>query len=257
MAFEYAGNMRGLGSPVVHRLQVGANCYVGQMLRSDTDVGGTGGHVIPVAVAAADPDVTSDIIGPCVAVYNSPTYNSTYQGDLATYDTSQAAQTANDPVGPTEVDVVVLCPGDLVRAPVSFTTIGTAPTTLTVTTGSADGLTFVSNALTQATIDDFSTVYCRTGANRGQYRVVTTGATATQTMTIAFTYDISVGDTFVAVQLVKGRTAFDFDSRFQAWLGNAALSNKYRGYCYQLNLEESGKEWATIAIAAHHLWDSR
>jgi hypothetical protein len=44
MAFEYAGNMRGLGSPIVRPMQVSADCYVGQLLMADA---GTGGNVLP------------------------------------------------------------------------------------------------------------------------------------------------------------------------------------------------------------------
>lgn len=256
MAFTYAGSMHG-GAPIVRNLQISADCYVGQMIRADAGTSGLGGHVSPMAASAAGPDVTSSILGICTGIVTSATYSSTYSGNGATYDTTQAAQVANDPVGAAEIEVTMLAPGDMVKAPIAFTTVGTAPTVLTCTTGSADGLTFVSNALSQATIDDFSTVYCRTGANRGIYRVVTTGATATQTMTVAFPYDIAAGDTFVAVQLVLGKCHWDIGSQFQAWLGNAALSNYYEGYCHQLNLEEAGREFAVISIAAHHLWATR
>jgi hypothetical protein len=254
MAFEYAGNMRGLGSPIINRFQIGATCYVGQLLRADGVSGGTGGMVIPAAAAAADPDVSSAIIGPCVAVRTSPTYSSTYQGDTATLDAAQAAQVANDPVGATEVDVCILAPGDMIKAPICTTTLGTAPTLLTVTTGSADGLTFVANTVA-TTVDDYSTAYCRTGANRGQYRNVITAGTTTQTFTIAFTYDIAEDDTFVVVNMTKGFTKFDLDSQFQAFNGADDLTTAYHGYCHQLNLEEAGQEWAIVAPSAAHLWN--
>jgi hypothetical protein len=252
MAFEYAGNMYGVGSPIVANFQIGATCYVGQLLQWDAVSSGTGGMVVPIEAAAADPDASAVIAGVCTGVVSSPTYNSTYQGDTATLDVGQAAQVANDPAGPTEVEVTVLAPGCMIKAPICFTTIGTAPTLLTVTTGSADGLTFVANALTQATIDDYSTVYCRTGANRGQYRHVTTGNTTTQTMTIAFTYDIAVGDTFVAVNMTRGFTKWHPDSQFQAFAGNDDLAAAFYGYCHQINLEEAGNEWAIVAPAPRH-----
>lgn len=257
MAFEYAGNMRGTGSPVVRPMQVSGDMYVGQMVRADLGTGGTGGAVLAMAASAAGPDVTSSILGICSGVRTSPTYDSTYQGDKATYDTTQAAQVANDPVGPTIVDITMIQPGDMLKAPVCFTTVGTAPTVLTATAASTDGLTVTTNSLAVATDDDYATVHCRTGGNRGQSRIVTTGAVGVQTVTIAFTYDIAIGDTFVAVQLVEGACKWDIGSQMQSWLGNAAMTNYYDGYCHQLNLEEAGREWAIIAPAAHHLWQTR
>jgi hypothetical protein len=152
----------------------------------------------------------------------------------------------------------MLQPGDIIKAPVCYTTVGTAPTVITETTGSTTGGVVTHAALTTSSQDDLWTVYCRTGANRGQYRVVTTGATTSQTVTIQFHYDIAIGDTFVTAAVTIGKCRVSLDSQIQAWLGNFDNTATYfSGYCHQLNLEEAGREWAAIALAAHHFWDAR
>jgi len=191
-------------------------------------------------------------MGICNSVVTSPTYNSTYKGDLATYDTTQATMVANEPVGACLVRVDVIFPGDIVCFPLVKDTMGTAPERKACTTGSADGLTFVT-ATVDTTVDDYSTVYCSKGANRGEYRAVTTAGTTTQTVTMAFSNDIAVGDEFVIVNICKGYCHFDFDSQFQGIDTSAALSNYFRGVCHQLELQKSGEEKAYVTIAARHL----
>jgi hypothetical protein len=251
MAFEYSGSVYGGTAPLIQRVQLSANCYVGQMVRRDADAGGV---IEPMAAAAAGPDTTSYVLGIVNAIYNSPTYDSTYQGDLGTYDTTQATQVANDPVGVVQADIVPIFPGTIIKAPVCATTAGTAITVVTVTTGSADGLTFLGNTISTS-VSFYSTAYCRTGANRGRYRRVTTGSTTTQTMLVAFPYDIAAGDTFcVANVTLPGQNLhFDLDSRFQAINGVAALTNYYRGRTIKLNLEEAGREWIEFVVDPAHI----
>jgi hypothetical protein len=230
--------------------QVAADCYVGQVVIADANAGGL---VEPVAAAAAGPDTASRIVGCVNSVVTSPTYDSTYKGDLATYDTTQATQVANEPVGAALVRVDVLFPGDIVCFPIVKDTIGTAPERKACTTGSTDGLTFVV-ATIDTTVSQNSTVYCSKGANRGVARKVTTGATTTQTVLAAFPYDIAVGDEFVIVNLVQGLTKFDFDTQFQGVDSSIPYtSNYYWGFCHQMELQKSGEEKAYITIGARHL----
>jgi len=249
---EYAGNIYGAAPFVMEKVQAAADCYQGQLLRLDADAGGV---VEPVAVANAGPDTASFIVGLCTAVRTSPTYNSTYKGDFADYDTTQATQVANDPVGPTLVDVTIIRPGDKIKGPICKGTIGTNLDLLTDTGASTDGLTVTHNAITTST-SFYSVIYCRTGANRGQYRRVTTGATGVQTVLVAFTYDITAGDTFVVANVggLPGSTAhFDVDSQFQAFDGGGQNNSYYRGQILELNLEEAGKEFMVVTINPAHL----
>ena len=245
MAFKSEGR-----HPINEIFQIGADCYVGQILGANKD---EGGDVEALAAdAAAGPDTTQIIVGICNSVVTSPTYDSTYKGDLATYDTTQAAQVANDPVGACLVRVDVLFPGDIVCFPLVKDTMGTAPERATVTTGSADGLTFIT-ATVQTTVDDYSTVYCSKGANRGLHRVVTTAGTTTQTVTIAFPYDIAAGDEFLMINLCMGYCHFELDTQYQGIDSSSALTYYFRGFCHQMELQKAGEEKAYVTIAARHL----
>ena len=81
MAFLWAGDLNGNRLPVVKRFPVAANVYAGQLLMAYITV--TGG-VKPPADAAAGPDTASQIIGICSGIVTSPTFDSTYKGDLGT-----------------------------------------------------------------------------------------------------------------------------------------------------------------------------
>lgn len=228
--------------------QVGADCYVGQVVMNDKTYGG---EVYAIAAAGAGPDTTSIILGVINSVVTSPTYNSTYKGDKATYDTTNAALLANSPVGPTAVRVDVIFPGDVVCFPLVKDTIGTAPERKACTTGST-GLTFVV-ATIDTTVSSYSTAYCSKGANRGEYRLITTGATATQTVIIPFTNTIAIGDEFVIVNLCRGRCHFDVDTQFQGIDTSPALTSYYDGFCHQMELQKAGEEKAYVTIASRHL----
>jgi len=249
MAFSWAGDLSG-ANPVVRRVQVAADCYQGQLLIWDLNAGGL---VEPITVGGAGPDATSQVAGICSAVVTSPSYDSTYRGDKATYDVTQAALEANDPVGPTTVDMILVTPTTLIKAPIVRTTIGTSLLRQACTTGSNDGLTFIVPTI-DTSVSDFSTAYCYDGANRGQYRKVTTGAVATQTFVIPFTYDIAVGDKFVVANVREGYAHIDFDSQFQGINGIDSLSSSWwAAYVHEINLEEAGKEYAVFQLSTRHL----
>jgi len=229
--------------------QIGSTCYVGQILTADKTYGGDVADC--TATAAAGPDTTQIFLGVVNSVVTSPTFNATYKGDTATYDTTNAALLANDPVGPTLIRVDVLFPGDIVCFPLVKDTMGTAPERKACTTGST-GLTFIV-ATIDTTVSSYSTAYCSAGANRGEHRLITTGATATQTVIIPFTNTIATGDTFVIVNLCMGRCHFDLDSQFQGIDTSPALTSYFDGYCHQMELQKAGEEKAYVTIGSRHL----
>ena len=252
MAFQYMGEITGGLAPKMN-LQVGANCYAGQLLKWDYTVSG---NVLPIAAAADDPEDVNAIAGICLGPgrYTSPgtsLYNSTYKGDLITYDVTQATVAVNDPVGAAIAEVQLLTCNSLIKAPIVKDTIGTAPECKACTTGSANGLTFVI-ATIDTSVSMYSTAYCRSGANRGEYRKITTGGATTQTVVIPFTNDIAVGDTFCVANVVTGLSRIDFDSQFQGIDSSAALTNYYVAIVHELNLEEAGKEYATFRLSPQH-----
>ena len=248
MAFSFAGDLSG-AAPVVKKLQIAADVYQGQLLRWDDNAGGL---VEPVAAAAAGPDVTSIVAGICTGIVTSPVFNATYKGDKGTYDTAQADLEANNPVGPTLAEVLLITPTTLIKAPIVKDTIGTAPERKACTTGSADGLTFVVPAI-DTTVSNYSSAYCSAGANRGQYRKITTGAVTTQTVLVPFTYDIAVGDIFCIANIKEGLAHIDLDTQLQGIDSSPALTSYFVVYVHELNLEEAGKEYAIFTISPRHL----
>ena len=248
MAFSFAGDLSG-AAPVVKKLQIAADVYQGQLLCWDVDAGGL---VEPVAVPLAGPDTVIRIAGICTGIVTSPVFNATYKGDKGTYDTAQADLEANNPVGPTLAEVLLITPTTLIKAPIVKDTIGTAPERKACTTGSADGLTFVV-ATIDTTVSNYSSAYCSAGANRGQYRKITTGAVAVQTVLVPFTYDIAVGDIFCIANIKEGLAHVDLDTQFQGIDSSPALSKYFVVYVHELNLEEAGKEYAIFTISPRHL----
>ena len=235
--------------PIVKNFQIAANVYQGQLLRWDANAGGA---VEPAAVSGQGPDTTSIIAGICTGIVTDASYNATYKGDLGTYDTTQANLADNTPVGAAMAQVTLITPTTLIKAPLVKDTIGTNPERKACTTGSADGLTFII-ATIDTTVSDFSTAYCSIGANRGEYRKITTGAVATQTVLVPFTNDIAIGDTFCVVNVKDGLAHIDFDSQIQGVDTSDALSNYYVVYVHELNLEEAGKEYIVFTISTRHL----
>ena len=233
--------------------QIGADCYVGQLMCADKT---SGADVSPAAAAGAGPDATSILMGICNAVITSPTYNATYKGDKGVYDTTVATQLANDPVGAALVRLDVIFPGDIVCFPLVKDTMGTAPERKACTAAVTNGLTFVV-ATIDTTVSLYSTAYCSAGSNRGRMRQITTGATTTQTSLIAWPGDgttgVAAGDVFVIVNLTKGYCRFDLDTQIQGIDTSAALSSYYRGFCHQMELQNAGEEKAYVTIAARHL----
>lgn len=251
MAFEYAGDLISGAMPVKRTFQAGADMWSGTLAAIDVATT-TGGYVKNCPVAAAGPDTATRILGICTGVKTSPVYTSLY-GDKTTYDTTQATLVANDPVGPALAEVTLITPTTLIKAPIWLTTPGTAPLCLAATTAVTDGLTFVTSGFAAA-VDAFSTAYCRTGANRGQYRKVDGTGTTTQAFVIPWTYDVAIGDEFVVVNMVEGMAHVDLVGTYLNGLeGAAALSNYYKVYIHELNLETAGQEYAVFTIASDHL----
>lgn len=248
--FFWAGDLSGC-KPVVRFFPVDADCHVGQLLAWSSDGGGI---VQPIADgASADPDATTKVAAICIGVKNAtPVFNATYRGDIADYDTTQADQVANDPVGAAMAECVIITPTTMIHGPVVKDTVGTAPERKACTTGSADGLTFIIPTI-DTSVSQYSTAYCAGGANRGVSRIITTGAVATQTVLIAYPYDIAVGDTFVVANIKEGFSKINFDTQFQGIDSSDALTYPYYVYVHELNLAEAGKEYAVFTFSTRHL----
>ncbi len=89
---------------------------------------------------------------------------------------------------------------------------------------------------------------CRSGANRGIYRNITDISTVTTTVTVPFPYGIAAGDVFVQAAVTLGYGGFDPCTAADAIDGDNDMADYYSVYYHDINLEESGKEYATFAL---------
>ena len=258
MGFSYAGNLGGAGAPVVRRFQIGETMYVGQLVQTGI-VGGAGGHVQLADIATDTFESGLPIIGFVSAVadasrtWTAAATDNEY-GDKSTYTTTMSIVTANVGTGLTgggEVDVTLALPmKTLIKAPIWDATYGNALPELTITTGNSDGktITHASDATGCTTLDDYSTVYCRHGANKGHYRVVTTAGANEQVVTVPFPYTIVAGDIFVVAACVLGFGGMDITTNADGIDGDNVLDDFRTVYYHEINLEESGKEYAVFSF---------
>lgn len=207
-AFAFSG-----GSPIVRKFQIGetmANAGVPVL------VGGSGneGLALPTTTAAAD------LVG---ITTNSATLVTAQQTDNS--DTERTVS-------------VITNPDAVYRARLSGgATSGTDLTVYTVTTASTTGLDVV-------TTDDFSnfdegTIHCISGNNLGISRKITVGDATDASVTVAFPYDIAVGDTFIVVPFTPGEDQFvQLTSDFTEVDASVAVdtdNNNFRVFGLELN----------------------
>ena len=253
MGFTYAGNLGGAGAPVVRKMFSSEDCYLGQLVE-DGKVAGTGGHFQIANVAAEASDDTGKIFGFISGIVDGSRANvaaasgTAQYGDKTTYTTTQATVAST---GISEAKITLIIPGiTIVKAPIYNAAWGTALTTQTATTASSGGVTITAanDAITDIA-DDFATAYCRSGANRGHYRIVTTSTSTTvNTVVVPFPYAIAVGDVFVIASCRLGVSGLDFPASADCIDGNNDMDAFFDVYYHNINLEESGKEFATFSI---------
>ncbi len=255
--------------------------YLGQIVSLVTDSKAMiNGAVVPLPVPHGAADTTHFAIpyGVVVGINNRTPVFSTV-GSLSIQSgagvVTQAAQLARDWVGAEGmyskgdsqllVQVTEITPNTVLRGPYYLTTYGTAITLLTNTATDTTGGTTAFATNTSGTTGGTGTpvtlqrtIYCRTGANRGLYRVqVDTSATAPQ-VTTAFPYDIVVGDTFVSVCGKQG-LSYIYIAGPGLFIDNALGqgTNYFTVFCYKLNCEIAGQEYMEFRFSTVHFDNAR
>ena len=235
--------------------------YQGALMKS----GGDGVLNVAVASGAGDTSNKQVLFGVVIGTNDRyQTWDSTYKGLSTTSVITQAAQAARNFMGvegmwskadtQTFVQLALITPNTRVKVPLYNASYGTAPTLLTVTTGSATGLGFTSNACDFTPVADLCTSYCRTGANAGLYRISDDTSTTVETNDVAFKEDIAVGDKFVRVPLRPIGTSYvqtDAEGIFFDVSASPA-TNYWIFNVHELHLEEAGKEYVIGTFAPCH-----
>jgi hypothetical protein len=255
MSFTFAGSMTG-GAPVVRLMQVGETCYEGCLLNHSHQAADCTGYVWLADVAAQDAEDDKGIVGFVSGVHtyegDAGFSGTTGWGNTATTRTTQAQMVANRPVGQTQVEMTVIVSNDtLVSAPLYNGAYGTAITELVVTAVNAAGTTITHTGITGIDYaDDYGVAYCRSGANHGHYRTMITPGTAEQVVHVPFPYDMAVDDVYVTAGGVPGITGAQIGSTANYFNAADTLSNHFSVWLHEQNLEESGKEYYTVAFLA-------
>jgi len=236
--------------------------YHGQIV----EMVGDGVQEIDVASGAADTTGNTVIYGVIVGDNNvTPVYNSTYKVNSMTSVSTQATQVARSwsgqegavfPKGDPQalVEVALLDPTVYIRGPVCNAALGTAMTVLTATTGTTDGLTsIITNSCEHTPVAEYSIMHCRTGANKGLYRVTQDTSKTAPTSTTPWPYDVAVGDTFVRAPFRVGRSYIYIDS-LAMYVNSASTpaTNYYAVDVVDMDLTTAGSETVTFKFAPTH-----
>jgi hypothetical protein len=250
MGFQYAGNLLGVGTPIVREMTVGEAMYTGQLAQA-----GLTGGIGDVQIADVATDAREDDTYPIGAVtgvvddgrtYVASVSGTAQYGDKANYTATQATIAAN---GPARVQLTLSIPNvTLWRAPIYQGAWGTALTEYTIATTNSAGTSVIVTSATTDYTDKWGTCYCRTGLNRGIYRRIASISTVTSTITIPFPYTITAGDTFVFCGQMLGYSGVNWPASADCIDGADDMADYFTAYIHELNLEESGKEYAIFSF---------
>jgi hypothetical protein len=129
---------------------------------------------------------------------------------------------------------------------------GTAPTVAVAASGlSTAGAT--TSTITLATISYNSYIYCRTGANKGSYRVVNSAHATIHTFAKEFMYTPAVGDTFVfgPRQGANVRIQMDAANQYIDTAG-AASTHDFVINVLRTDLSTAGEEYCDFMFSPIH-----
>ena len=139
------------------------------------------------------------------------------------------------------VQLAMIGPSTRIRGRLFNASYGTAPTVAIAASGLSTAA-MVTNNIDVATVAYNSVCYCRSGANRGLYRVVNSAHDTTHTFAKEFPYTIVAGDTFVFGPR-QGLAKVQFDALAQYIdVAGACTSAYYYINVLRTSLEVAGEE---------------
>lgn len=218
--------------------------------------------VLPLGAAVGVADTTAfkiplGVIVGFNAYPGNEVYDSTYKGTQMTSIASASLHGATTSYlgggsmhtsvadGTAKAQIALIDTCTYLKAPIYNAAYGTAPSVCTVSTASTTGAGYTASACDFTPVAGLCTTYCRTGANRGTYRVTSDTSTTVKTVYDYFRYDIAVGDTFVSVPLRLGTCYIQLDAEATYIEASASpATNYYIVDVVELSLEEAGKEYA-------------
>lgn len=266
MGFSVMQNSYGrIWVPVDNNARSYATLYVGELVKFGSD------GALTLGQASGAYDTTGEATPAGVVVgtnRRSPLFNSTYKAEYVTSvdphgdTTDWALHGGSGPivVGDTSahVQVDLIGPDTILKGSIFNAAYGTAITVGTVTTGSTTGAGFTCSAglmnFGGTVVADQATVYCRSGGNRGIYRITTDASATVKTVDHYFPYDITAGDKFVGVELrAWGPSKFQTDS-IATYIDAAADqgTNSWGIFVIKLDLSTAGSEYCIFRFDGAH-----
>ena len=264
-----SGNYQSLWVPIKPTEKI----YVGGLVGIDHTSPSEGVEVLPVAAGVANA-TNNDIPYGIVLGTNrkAPLFDTT---ELTEYITDPGATDAHDgasieytgvegpwakgdPIAMAEIDLIT--PMSIIRAPIRATTKKENPVVITCTTGDSDGLTGVFSPaidFTPTTGDD-GTIYFRSGANSGAYRIMDAANTTTLAWDRALRTDVTVGDTAVCVPIrTHGFSTVYFHATSMSWIDadvepTRAGTNLWAINVIRLDLSVPGGEFCDFTFQTCH-----
>ena len=244
--------------------------YVGQLVAyTAASQAATYGTVVPLAVpnGVADQTNCQVIAGVVVGINNrTPTSNST--GEYGTAVVSSANQKARDWIGAEGmyikgdpqllVQIAEITPSTVVDGDIRAGAVGTSLSVNTVSASTdADGMISTNvtvNTIAHTPVASKGTIYCRTGANAGIYRVNTNTSTTVPQVTTGFPYNVAAGDTFAIVGFKQGFSEIYIGGPGLYIDNTVSISSNttFQVIIYKLDLRTAGKETAQFRFTAPH-----
>ena len=237
--------------------------YIGQL------VCWFGGGVYPLIAAAAAPEVTTFPFGVVIG-FNTQApnfYDSTYKAEYATSVITKAGLIAKyGQVVLTEgmmhknelqlmLKVALIEPDcTVLEGPIYNGTAGTAVGVVTCNGVDTDGLTGMTHTASDATlVANNNMFYCRSGKNRGLYRMSYAASATTPTFYSPWPYSWVVSDTFAVTNIGIGRQYAEFGAAgVGMFISNSDdLAEAYVLNVHSMNLEVAGAETAQFTFASY------
>jgi len=242
--------------------------YVGQLVTLDSTTPDYGLKAWNVA-GANDTTVNQSPLGIVVGLNNrTPVFNTTYKAEYGTSVSSVAAQLARDWTGAEGMvskgdpalyaQVAIIDSSTKIKGRIFHGSYGTACDVVTATVTDATGATLTGAAVDYAGVAANTTYYCRTGKNSGLYRLSYDTSTTAHTFYLTWPRGLTIGETFVGVNLALGTCKAMFDA-VGTYIEQYGDSNSFgTDYLYirvlSLNLKEAGNEYAIFQLTPNNFF---
>ena len=152
-------------------------------------------------------------------------------------------------------EVAIITPDTILKGDIRNAALSTGPTVGIVTAGDTDGAGFTASTTCDFTpVASLCSLYCRTGANAGVYRITTDTSTTVKTVDHYFPFDIAVGDTFVSVPMrICGSSYVNTDANsLYIDVSQSPATDYFIIDVLELNLTEAGHEYAIFKFNFDH-----